>query len=119
RFPSAPCRLLCHSERSEESRIFLSANHRTLNHGSTTAKAGASERSVHQRIRDSSLRSRMTRSASPGSLKNATVATFFPSPCKGEDQGEGPYPARDRAPFKIPLLPTAALHSQTISTGIF
>src|SRR5277367_5620324 len=37
------CRLLCHSERSEESRIFLDANHCTLNHGSTAAKAGGSE----------------------------------------------------------------------------
>src|SRR5271163_5340746 len=44
----------------------------------------------------------MTRSASRGSRKNGTVASFFPSPCKGEDQGEGPYPARERARLKIP-----------------
>ena len=34
---------ICHSERSEESRIFLDANHCTLNHGSTAAKAGGSK----------------------------------------------------------------------------
>src|SRR5208282_1273316 len=41
-----PCRergRFCHSERSEESRIFLDANHCTLNHGSTAAKAGGSK----------------------------------------------------------------------------
>jgi len=31
---------LCHSERSEESRIFLDAKYCTLNHGSTAKNAG-------------------------------------------------------------------------------
>src|SRR5208282_3378112 len=103
RFPSAPSRLLCHSERSEESRIFLHANLRTLNHRSTTAEADASERSVHQRIRDSSLRSTMTRSASRGSLNNGNAATFSsPLPARERIKGEGPQSARDRARLKIP-----------------
>src|SRR5271163_1928592 len=33
-YETTSCRFLCHSERSEESRIFLGANHCTLNHGS-------------------------------------------------------------------------------------
>jgi hypothetical protein len=35
--------LLCHSERSEESRIFLGANRCTLNHGANAANAGSSK----------------------------------------------------------------------------
>jgi hypothetical protein len=34
---------LCHSERSEESRIFLGANQCTLNYGATATQAGGSE----------------------------------------------------------------------------
>src|SRR5271163_943819 len=37
-------------------------------------------------------------------LRPVVPLPVFPSPCKGEDQGEGPYPARERARLKIPLL---------------
>src|ERR1035437_9013739 len=64
----------CHSERSEESRIFLDACRRTPNHSATATPAGRCDalrsHSVkrrktqldagRERIRDSSLRSRMT-----------------------------------------------------------
>src|SRR5271154_6538479 len=42
-YETTSCRVLCHSERSEESRIFLGANRCTLNHGATAAKASCSE----------------------------------------------------------------------------
>jgi len=37
------------------------------------------------------------------------LSPVFPSPCKGEDQGEGPYTARECARFKIPPLLSSEL----------
>src|SRR5277367_636307 len=58
-----PPPFLCHSERSEEPRIFLGANHRALNHGSTAAKPVAA---------------RFGASANPG---------FFAEPALSEAEG--------------------------------
>src|SRR5271163_1084808 len=48
-----------------------------------------------------------------------SLLPIFPSPCKGEDQGEGPYPARERARFKIPPPHRTSTTIQAPPPGLF